>query len=179
MSYPRIEPLISVVQVTTLSTRQRRLHNVILSKSVTLVCLLFPITYLLNWSLQSFSHTPFILFVLILFRSDGTYSLISIPNDRVWYYNFILHSEYLLEVAVVWQVVCWLIRRKARVRVTDQTSKQNTKSISSALSSLSRLLVKTLSLNKIAMKSFSKICHSASTLNCRSRHLCIKLTHTT
>ena len=28
---------------------------------------------------------------------------------------------------------------------------------------------------KIAMKSFSKICRSKSTLNCRSHHLCIKI----
>ena len=40
-----------------------------------------------------------------------------------------------------------LIRRKARVRVPDQTSKRNTKSISSAISSQQ--------INKIAMKSFS------------------------
>ena len=33
------------------------------------------------------------------------------------------------------QVVCWLIRRKARVRTLGQTSKQNTKSIATALSS--------------------------------------------
>ena len=39
------------------------------------------------------------------------------------------------EVAMVQQVVCWLIRRKARVRVPGQTSKRNTKSISSAISS--------------------------------------------
>ena len=33
--------------------------------------------------------------------------------------------------------------------------------------------------DKIAMKSFSKICRSESTLNCRSRHLSIKLTYIT
>ena len=38
-------------------------------------------------------------------------------------------------VAVVQQVVYWLIRRTARVRASGQTSKQNTKSISSAISS--------------------------------------------
>ena len=38
-------------------------------------------------------------------------------------------------LAVVQQIVCWLIRRKARVRATGQTLKQNTKSISSAFSS--------------------------------------------
>ena len=39
------------------------------------------------------------------------------------------------EVAVVQQVVCWLIRLKASVRVPGQTSKRNRKSISSAISS--------------------------------------------
>ena len=43
--------------------------------------------------------------------------------------------------------VCWLVRRKARVRAPGQTSKQNTKSISSAISSLSRLLAETLRVN--------------------------------
>ena len=40
-----------------------------------------------------------------------------------------------LQVALVQQVVCWLIRQKTRVRVPGQTSKQNTKSISSTISS--------------------------------------------
>ena len=40
-----------------------------------------------------------------------------------------------IEVAVVYQVECWLIRRKARVRAPGQTSKRNTKSISAAISS--------------------------------------------
>ena len=43
---------------------------------------------------------------------------------------------------------------------------------------LSRFLAKTLRINNIVMKNFSKICRSESTLNCGSRHLCIKLTHT-
>ena len=41
----------------------------------------------------------------------------------------------LVEVAVVQQVVCWLIRRKARMRALGQKSKQNTKINSSAISS--------------------------------------------
>ena len=41
---------------------------------------------------------------------------------------------------------------------------------------LSRFLAKTLRKNKIAMKFKKKNCCSESTLNCRSRHLCIKLT---
>ena len=41
---------------------------------------------------------------------------------------------------------------------------------------LSRFLLKTLSVNKSAMKSLKKkICRSKSTLNCRCRRLCIKL----
>ena len=40
------------------------------------------------------------------------------------------------------------------------------------------LLSKTLRVNETAMKCLSKICRSESTLNCRYRHLCIKLTHT-
>ena len=42
---------------------------------------------------------------------------------------------------------------------------------------ISKLLAKTLRVNRIAMKSFSKICRSDSTLNCRSHHSHIKLTH--
>ena len=53
------------------------------------------------------------------------------------------------------------------------------KNISSATSYLSRFLAKTLRIIKAAMKSFSKICRSETTLNCRSRHSRIKLTHTT
>ena len=41
----------------------------------------------------------------------------------------------LLEVVVVYQVVCWLIRLKARVRDPGQTLKQTTRIISSAISS--------------------------------------------
>ena len=40
-------------------------------------------------------------------------------------------------------------------------------------------LAKTLRVNKIAMTSFTKNCRSESTLNCRSRHIWIKLTYTT
>ena len=43
---------------------------------------------------------------------------------------------------------------------------------------LSRFLIKTLRVIKIAMQSFSKICRSDSSLNCRSRHSRIKLKHT-
>ena len=73
----------------------------------------------------------------------------------------------LYEVAVVQQVVCW-------VRAPGKTSKQNTKSIP-----FCRFLAKTLRVNKIGMKSFSKnkICCSESILNSRSHHLCIKLTY--
>ena len=45
---------------------------------------------------------------------------------------------------------------------------------------LSRFLAKTLRKKiKLPRKVSQKICRSESTLNCRSRHLCIKLTHTT
>ena len=40
---------------------------------------------------------------------------------------------------------------------------------------LCRFQAQTLRVNKIAMKSFLKICLSASTLNYRSRHLCIQI----
>ena len=50
--------------------------------------------------------------------------------------------------------------------------------ISSATSS-QQISGKTLRVNKTAMKSFSTICRSETTLNCRSRHSCIKITHTT
>ena len=41
----------------------------------------------------------------------------------------------LVKVTVVYWVVCWLIRRKTRVRVPSQASKRNMKNISSAISS--------------------------------------------
>ena len=63
---------------------------------------------------------------------------------------------------------------KARVRVPGQTSKRNTKSISSTISSQHISGKNSESKNKIAMKSFSKNLSSKSPLNCRSRHLCIK-----
>ena len=44
---------------------------------------------------------------------------------------------------------------------------------------LSRFLAKTLRVNKIAMRTFSKIFCLELTLNCRSHHSCIKLTHPT
>ena len=47
------------------------------------------------------------------------------------------------------------------------------------LSTNDRFLAKTLRVNKIAMKNFSKkISHSNSTVNCWSHHSCINLTHT-
>ena len=60
------------------------------------------------------------------------------------------------DVAVVQQVVCWLIRRKARVRAPGQASKQNTKCISSAISSHQISGKNSESKQKIAMKSFPK-----------------------
>ena len=60
------------------------------------------------------------------------------------------------QVVVVQQVVCWLIRRKARVRVPGLTSKRNTKSISSAISSQQISGKNSECQNKIAIKSFSK-----------------------
>ena len=106
--------------------------------------------------------TPLMLCALILYVSGQTYSLTSTPNDR-FLRNFfmaglfhlrvfarnllkascrrnIFHISFLMtelgfEVAVVYQVVCWLIIRKARVRAPGQTAKQNTKCISSAISS--------------------------------------------
>ena len=44
---------------------------------------------------------------------------------------------------------------------------------------LNRFLAKTPRVNNIPIKSFSKICRSKSTLNCSSRHSCIKLKHPT
>ena len=41
-----------------------------------------------------------------------------------------------------------------------------------------RLLTKTVRKIKMPWKSFSKVCRSMSTLNCRSRHTWIKLIHT-
>ena len=62
----------------------------------------------------------------------------------------------VLKVAVVQQVVFWLIRQKARVRVSGQTSKRNTKSISSAISSQQISGKNFECKNKIAMKKFLK-----------------------
>ena len=68
-------------------------------------------------------------------------------------------------------------RRKAMVRVPGQTSKRNTKSISTSISSQqisgknSESKIKLLW--KVSHK--KKICRSESTLNCRSRHLCITI----
>ena len=46
---------------------------------------------------------------------------------------FITNQYIFIEVAVIQYLVCWLIRRKARVRALGQTSKQNTESISSVI----------------------------------------------
>ena len=67
------------------------------------------------------------------------------------------------------------ISHKVRVRIPGQASKKT--SLRRFL--LSRFLAKSLRVNNLPWKSFSKICRSESTLNCRSRHLCIKLMHTT
>ena len=72
--------------------------------------------------------------------------------------------------------MCWLIRWKARVRAPGQTSKQNTKSISSTISSQQISGKNSESKIKLPWKVSQKICHSESTLNSRSLHLCIKLT---
>ena len=53
------------------------------------------------------------------------YSTLVVINFSFYFccYLFIIECLAMLEVAVVQQVVCWLIRRKARVRVSGQTSK--------------------------------------------------------
>ena len=66
--------------------------------------------------------------------------------------------------------VSWLIRRKARGPGPGQISKQNAKNIFSAI--YSQQISGINSESKIKLR-------SESTLNCRSRHLCLKLTHTT
>ena len=59
-----------------------------------------------------------------------------VNNEKILeFFFFFFNYNERTGVAVVQQVVCWLIRRKARVRVPGQTSKQNTKIISSAISS--------------------------------------------
>ena len=80
-----------------------------------------------------------------------------------------------LKIVVVQQVVCWLIRRKARVRVSGQISKRNAKSISSAISSPQISGKNFESKLNCHDKVFQKICRSELTLNCRSRHLFIKI----
>ena len=62
---------------------------------------------------------------------------------------------------------------------SDISKKRNVKKTFLRRLPLSRFLAKTLRVNKIAIKSFSKICTLDSTLNCECRHSCIKLTHTT
>ena len=77
---------------------------------------------------------------------------------------------------------CWLIRRKARVCTPGQASKRNMKKKKLFLRRLplSRFLAKTLESKLTCHEKVSqKICCSESTLNCRSRHSRIKLTHTT
>ena len=69
--------------------------------------------------------------------------------------------------------VYWLIWYRVVVQTRGQTK------IILRRQPLSRFLVRTLRVNKIVLKSFSKICRSDSTLNCRSHHSCKKLTLTT
>ena len=82
------------------------------------------------------------------------------------------------EVAVV---CCWLVRGKARVRAPSQALKRNMKKnyISSTIYSR-QISGQNSETRKLLPWKFSQpICRSEPTLNCRFRHLCIKLTHTT
>ena len=73
----------------------------------------------------------------------------------------------------------WLGLLDVRVKFKPQfrSSKRNYKKYFFKDFFFSRFLAKTLKINKIAMKSFSKISRSKSTFNYRSRHSCIKLTN--
>ena len=64
--------------------------------------------------------------------------------------------ESRIEVAIALYLVCWLIRRKAQVRIPGQTSKRNMKKLFLRRFPLNRLLAKTLTVNKPAMKKFLK-----------------------
>ena len=74
----------------------------------------------------------------------------------------------------------WLIGSKPMVQTTNQTFpiKRNAQKIIHPRLALSRFLAKTWRVNKIAVKSFSKVFCSKAALNSRSRRSCIKLTHT-
>ena len=68
------------------------------------------------------------------------------------------------------------IRFKPQVRHQNENVKKNIFSVTSFQQISGK---NSESKTELEMKSISKICCSESTLNCRSRHLCIKLTHTT
>ena len=62
-----------------------------------------------------------------------------------------------IENAIFYLIVCWLNKRKARIDILCRTPKHNMKK---NIYSPTIFLAKTMKVNKIAMKFFSKICRS-------------------
>ena len=87
--------------------------------------------------------------------------------------NFYSMSIYLssTKVVMVQQVVYWIIRRQARFQTPRQTSKRKYQKIFLRRLPLSRFVIKTLRVNEIAMKSFSKICFPGQTVGKRCEKL--------
>ena len=93
------------------------------------------------------------------------------------------NREYISCRSLVGSMLAWLVRREATVQIPSQTtcSKRKIKKKQKFFRRfpLSRFLI-TLRVNKYCNENFHKqICRSASSLNCRLVHLCIKLLHDT
>lgn len=73
------------------------------------------------------------------------------------------------------QVVCCLIRRVVTIKPQVRHLDQNEKLKNISLATSCRFLVKTLKVNKIVVKTVSKICCSKQTLRCRFRSSCLNL----
>ena len=74
--------------------------------------------------------------VRLIIKNLPTFNFFIQEVNKYWEYTQCSTRKIFYEQYVLFEVaVCWLIRRKARVRVPGQTSKRSTKSISSAISS--------------------------------------------
>ena len=153
-------------------------------------------TYIHNWPLQPFSqdyqlvsHTTDVVCVNFIhmwrdlqFKVDSKRQIL-----RKLFHGRLIYTQSLCQKSAerksprkyfcfffIFENLCWFNRHKTRVCIPGQTSNQKYRNISLATSSHQSFVKNPESKNKIAMKSFSKICRSESTLNCRSRQFTYK-----
>ena len=86
-----------------------------------------PFTYIHNWSLQPsvriidlVSHTTYVVLLLILYISGGTYSLMSTPNDRNFSLQIYIYFQSFCQKSGVFCFDVWPGARTLALSVINQ-----------------------------------------------------------